>query len=114
MLTITANMNSEVADIFAFKTCCGMHAFDQNLEILVKNTGNRTMVVPSYMDLRTEQGAHRITTLMPSGDLRIPPGEIKAFYCTMDDVLWNAASELVLYDLEANAYAVEVSHDRPD
>ena len=38
-------------------------------------------------------------------------GEVKGFYCMMDEVLWNASRELVLYDREGNAYAVEIRHE---
>ncbi|MBW1781699.1 MAG: hypothetical protein JRL30_13270 [Deltaproteobacteria bacterium] len=110
MLEISANMNSEVEEIFAFKTCCGARAFDQNLEILVKNRGRRPIVIPSYFDLRGKHGSCRITTLMPNGDQKIQPGEIKAFYCMMDEVLWREARELVFYDREANVYPVGLEH----
>jgi hypothetical protein len=32
-LFIRPIMNSSVEEIFAFKTCCGLRVFDQNLEI---------------------------------------------------------------------------------
>ncbi len=111
MLEINANMNSAVEDIFAFKTCCGARAFDQNLEILIKNRGSRPVVVPSYFDLHGIRGSSRITTLMPNGDQQILPGEIKAFYCMMDEVLWKEARELVFYDREANVYPIGVQHE---
>jgi len=110
MLEISAAMDSGVEEIFAFKTCCGARAFDQNLEILIKNRGIDPVVVPSYCDLRGMRGTLRITTLMPNGDQKILSGEVKAFYCMMDEVLWNASRELVLYDREGNAYAVEIRH----
>jgi hypothetical protein len=106
MLEISATMNSAVEEIFAFKTCCGARAFDQNLEILIKNKGGRPVVVPSYCDLHGSRGTLRITTLMPNGDQKIQPGEVRAFYCMMDEVLWKEARELVFYDRDANAYAV--------
>ena len=56
MLEISAAMNSGVEEIFAFKTCCGARAFDQNLEILIKNRGIDPVVVPSYCDLRGIRG----------------------------------------------------------
>jgi len=108
MLEIKPLMNSEVEDIFAFKTCCGARAFDQNLEIHLKNTGPGPVIVPSYFDLRGTWGNRRFTNLMPNGDQEISPGEIKAFYCMMDEMLWDKATELIFYDTEANAYAVAV------
>ena len=114
MLKINPIMNSAVEDIFAFKSCCGARAFDQNLEIHVKNVGKRPVVVPSYFDLQGTWGSRRINTLMPNGDQRILPDEIKAFYCTMDDALWREAREMVFYDSEANAYLVELQHQDLD
>ena len=109
MLEIRLIMNSAVEDIFAFKTCCGLKMFDQNLEIHLVNRGENLVVVPGFFDLETPQGVRRINGLMPPGELRISPGEIKAFYCSMDENLWSKAEKLVFYDLEGNPYTVAVS-----
>jgi len=108
MLEISPIMNSAVEDIFGFKTCCGMRAFDQNLEIHVRNVGESPIVVPSHFDLQGPWGSRRINTLMPNGDQRILPGEIKAFYCEMDDALWMKARRMVFFDSETNSYLVEL------
>jgi len=108
MLEISPIMNSAVEDIFGFKTCCGMRAFDQNLEIHVKNVGETPVVVPSHFDLQGPWGSRRINTLMPNGDQQVPPGEIKAFYCTMDDAIWGEAWEMVFYDSDKNPYPVDL------
>jgi len=47
-------------------------------------------------------------TLMPPGELQIQPGETRAFYCEMEERLWEAAEEVVFYDLEGNRYGVRV------
>jgi len=109
MLEISAVMNSGVEEIFAFKTCCGARLFDQNLEILVRNNGTEPVLVPSYCDLRGLRGTLRITTLIPNGDQHILPGEIRAFYCMMDEVTWNDARELVIYDKAGHAYPLNVA-----
>ncbi len=108
MLEIQTVMNSPVADIFAFKTCCGARVFDQNLEVLIRNKGPDPVIVPSHCDLRGSRWTLRISTLVPQGDQTILPGEIKAFYCMMDEQTWGEARELVLYDREGNAYAAPV------
>ncbi len=108
MLEIRPIMNSSIEDVFAFKTCCSIRVWDQNLEIQLKNVGDRAVVVPSYMDLEGEHGSTRINTLMPAGEHRIEPGEIKAFYCYMDETLWNRSRRLILYDSEGNKYAAEI------
>jgi len=113
MIDIRATMNSPVEEILAFKTCCGVRAFDQNLEILLKNRGSRPVVVPSYFDLHGARGTCRINTLMPNGYLQVLPREVKAFYCMMDEVLWNAAREMVFYDTEGNTYPVAVQKQIP-
>ena len=108
MLEIHAIMNSSVEDVFAFKTCCSLRVLDQNLEIQVRNVGHRAVVVPSYLDLEGEHGSTRIYTLMPAGEHRIEPGEIKAFYCYMDETFWNRSRRLVFHDIEGNKYSVEI------
>ena len=109
MLKITPIMNSAVEDILAFKTCCGLKMFDQNLEIHLTNQGPRPVRVPSYFDLETAGETKRIETLTPSGEQTIPPGDIMAFYCTMDEGLWNKAQKLTFYDTEGNPYPVSIS-----
>ena len=67
------------------------------------------MVVPSYFDLETSGGSPAVsTTSCRSGDLRIEPGEIKAFYCSMDENLWNKTGNVVFYDREGNRYPVAI------
>jgi len=109
MLEIRLIMNSAVEDILSFKTCCGLKMFDQNLEIHLINRGRDPVVVPSCFDLETSEGVRRFDHLMPSGDLRIEPGEIKAFYCSMDETLWNQTGKVVFYDQEGNRYPVTVN-----
>ena len=58
MLEIRIIMNSSVEDILAFKTCCSLKMFDQNLEIHVANQGTGPVTVPSYFDLEGESGFH--------------------------------------------------------
>jgi hypothetical protein len=112
MLEIRAIMNSPVEDILGFKTCCGLRAFDQNLEIHVKNRGDRPVIVPSHFDLKGQAGEHRVANLMPHGDQRIEPEEIKAFYCSMDETQWKAARQMVFYDTEGNSYQVDIDHQK--
>ncbi len=109
MLKFRLIMNSAAEDILSFKTCCGLKMFDQNLEIHVTNLGREPVSVPSFFDLETAEGTQRFAQLMPSGDLRIEPGEIKAFYCCMDENLWNKAGKVVFYDREGNRYPVIIN-----
>jgi hypothetical protein len=113
MLTIKYIMNSAVEDILAFKTCCGLKMFDQNLEIHLTNQGPAPVRVPSYFDLETVGEAKRFENLMPPGEHLLRPGEIMAFYCTMDESLWDKARRLIFYDQEGNSYPVLISDRNP-
>ncbi|HMK33668.1 MAG TPA: hypothetical protein VK463_01280 [Desulfomonilaceae bacterium] len=99
-------MNSSVEEILAFKTCCGLRMFDQNLEIHILNQGDVPVVVPSSFALEGHFGVRHIDTLVPSGKVEIPPGTITAFYCSMDEALWNEATRMVFRDEKGNAYPV--------
>src|SRR5512136_979881 len=59
-LFIRPIMNSSVEEIFAFKTCCGMRVFDQNLEIQITNQNDYPVYVQSYFDLLGRCGSHRM------------------------------------------------------
>jgi len=109
MLEIRPIMNTPTEEIFEFRSCCNIRAFDQNLEIHITNRCDHTVGVPSYFDLMTEQESQRIETLMPHGEQRVGPGETIAFYCTMDEKQWNAAHQMVFYDSEGNHYSVDIA-----
>ena len=102
LLKIHCIMNSAVEDILAFKTCCGLKMFDQNLEIHLTNQGDDPLTVPSYCDLETEEGTKRIATLTPAGEHLLQPGELMAFYCCLDETLWDKAKRMTFYDKEGN------------
>lgn len=111
MLKIHPIMNSAVEEIFGFKTCCGLRAFDQNLEIHVKNLGLYPVIVPSHFELEGDYGNRRTDTLMPPGDQRIDPGQTVAFYCFMDQTIWDASRHMVFYDGEGNEYRIPLIHE---
>jgi len=112
MLDIRVIMNSAVEDVLAFKTCCSLKMFDQNLEIQVTNRGKRPVTVPSYFDLKSDDGVSRVETLIPHGEHTLPAGEIMAFYCYMDEMSWRKAHTIVMYDDQGTRYPVDISHDR--
>jgi hypothetical protein len=111
MLVIRLIMNSPTEEILGFKTCCGLKMFDQNLEILVTNRGDQAVTVPSYFDLESEAGTERFTAVMPHGEHRIDPGDIRAFYCSMDESRWNKAQRVVFYDNGGNSYSVAIEKE---
>lgn len=108
MLKIEINMNSSTAEVLAFKTCCGLGVFDQNLEILVTNRGAQAVVIPCAFDLVLERETRRFDNLFPSGELRIEPGEVKAFYCQMDENLFKNARALIIRDSSGNEFRTEI------
>ena len=109
MLQISLIMNSSVEEILAFKTCCGLKIFDQNLEIHVRNVGDRPVVVPSRFHIEGDYGSKRIDAVTPPGEHEIKPGDLKAFYCTMDEQLWNRSRRIVFFDNSGTRYPVEIS-----
>ena len=112
MLEIRVNMNSSVEDVLAFKTCCNLKMADQNLEILVENKGVSPVAVPSHFDLEGEDDPVRIQTLIPSGEQTVAPGEVIAFYCQMDEILWQKSQRLVMFDSEGNRYPAEIPNEK--
>jgi len=107
-LFIRPIMNSSVEEIFAFKTCCGMKVFDQNLEIQITNQYDYPVYVQSYFDLLDPSGAHRVETLMPHGTQRISSGETVAFYCMMDETRWSRAEKIIFHDTEGRAHSLRL------
>jgi len=113
VLSIKAILDSPSGDILAFKTCCGLKAMDQNLELLVSNQGSQPVTVPSHFDLVLPEGKRRIANLMPFGPRRIAPGQTAAFYCTMDPQLWQRATACLFYDTRGNSYHLPLHGGSP-
>jgi hypothetical protein len=109
MLEIRPFMNSAVEEVLGFKTCCGLKMCDQNLEIHLRNHGDGNVVVPSHFDLIGVHGVKRVATLTPPGHQRIRPGEIIAFYCSMDEATWRESWRMIFYDLDGNEYPVDLA-----
>jgi hypothetical protein len=109
MITILPIMNSAVEEIFAFKTCCGLKLFDQNLELRITNHGSTPVRIRGYFDLAIHSETRRIGTLFPAGELPVGPGESRAFYCSMDEVIWSMAESIVFYDTDGKSYRCSVT-----
>ncbi|MEW6444199.1 MAG: hypothetical protein AB1640_24915 [bacterium] len=95
MLEIRVIMNSPVEEILAFKCC---HMLDLNLELHLKNTGPVPVSVPSSCELVNDQERLRIDYLYPQGGYSIQPGEIVAFYCSLDDAIFDRFRAIVFRD----------------
>jgi len=102
-------MNSTVEDVLAFKTCCNLKMDDQNLEILVTNNGPSPVEVQSYFDLEGDQETRRINNLMPQPHQVIAPGQVKAFYCQLDESSFKTARRIVMFDKNGQRYPVEIN-----
>jgi len=107
-LQIKAIMNSAVEDVLAFRTCCSLKVFDQNLEVHITNQGERYVKVPSYFDLVGKFGTQRVDTLIPHGEHSLAPGQTIAFYCTMDENHWEKSRQMVFYDNQGNEYSTDI------
>lgn len=107
-LVIHAIMNSVMEDVLKFKTACCFRLTDQNVEIRVENRGQVPVAVPSYFDLEGKEGIKRIDTLFPSGWQTIAPNDTIAFYCNVDETIWNNYERLVFYDREGNRYVCRI------
>lgn len=111
MLDVKFIMNSAVEEIFSFKTCCGlMRVFDQNLEIHLRNMGDKPLLVPNYFDLVGTHGSSRVETLTPPGAHYLAPGDILALYCSMDPQVWDKSRQAVFYDMEGVEYPIVIAH----
>ena len=108
MIEIKAIMNSPSEDVLSFRTCCSIRVWDQNLEIHVRNRGTEPVQIPSYFDLEGAEGTQRIQNLLPAGIHTIDPGGLKAFYCFMDETIWNKARRIVFYDAHGVPYAADL------
>ena len=112
MLEIRLLMNTSAEEVLAFKTCCSLNMRDQNLEIHVTNRGERPATVQSRFELEGPQGTRRIDNLMPQGDRTVAPGETVAFYCYMDESVWNEATTAVFFDGRGDSLRVPVEPAR--
>jgi hypothetical protein len=110
-IEFTFLMNSSCEDVFAFKTCCGMKVFDLNLEIHVKNQGTKSVSISSRFELYGDAVVTKIENLMPAGPLKVDTGEIKAFYCSMDEALFKSADHALFFDTVGRRYQVPLKAD---
>lgn len=110
MIEISVQMNSAVEDVLNFKTCCGLQAHDQNLEIRVENSGSEAVEMPARFNLEVDGQQLPFFHLMPAEGLVVGPGEVKAFYCQMDEALWARAERIVLFDRGGGVYPVALEN----
>ncbi len=111
MLDITFIMNSDMPEILSFRTCCGLlKSLDQNLEIHVRNRGDRPITVESAFDLDVDGAMKRISAVTPPGRHTIEPGELKAFYTYVDELVWRKCRGAVFYGADRTGIPVSIAH----
>ncbi len=106
MIDVTIIKDTGMEDVLAFK-CCNLP--DQNLEIHIRNTGERPVGIQGYVELENDNETMRCNHLYPPWERSLSPGEIAAFYCHMDEKLWNRYKMLIVYDTNGNAYRFPIT-----
>ena len=101
MLDVKVIMNSCMEEVLGFK-CCGLP--DQNLEMHIRNTGEYPVTISGAFRLENETETLICSHLFPPWEQTILPGAATAFYCSMDESVWNRYQTLIMSDKEGNAY----------
>jgi len=105
MLKISCIINSNVEDVIAFK-CCNI--FDQNLEIHIRNIGNKAVTINNFAILSNDNDSLRINSLYPPKKICIEPGDIAAYYSTMDPEKWKIYTKITMFDIFNNKYSLQI------
>ncbi len=98
-------MNSAMEEVLGFK-CCNLP--DQNLEMHVRNIGDHPVTVSGSFILENEKESLDCNHLFPPWEQTIPPGRATAFYCSMDEAVWNRYQMLTISDKEGNPYRFSI------
>jgi len=106
MIDVRIIQDSSMEDVLAFK-CCNL--LDQNIEIHIRNIGDRPVTIPGYIELENENEKMRCNHLYPPWNRSLSPGEVAAFYCQMDNEIWRRFQTLVILDLNGNAYRFPIN-----
>ncbi len=101
MLDVKIIMNSAMEEVLGFK-CCGLP--NQNLEMHIRNIGDHPVTVSGSFDLENEKETLSCNHLFPPWEQTIPPKEAVAFYCSMDESVWDRYQTLTISDTEGHVY----------
>jgi len=105
MLDVKVIMNSCMEEVLGFK-CCGLP--DQNLEMHIRNAGDNPVTVCGTFNLENETETLTCGHLFPPWEQTLQPGAATAFYCSMDESVWNRYQILTISDKEGNAYRFSI------
>ena len=101
MIDVTIIQNSSMEDVLAFK-CCNLP--DQNLEIHIRNIGDKVVRIPGYIELESDAEKIRCSHVYPPWERSLSPGETAAFYCHMDKDMWNQFQSLIIQVSDGDVY----------
>jgi hypothetical protein len=105
-LDVTINMNSSVASILAFKCC---NVADQNLEVIVTNRGEQVTGISNRIELEESTGSRKTMFLYPPQVRKIAPGDLAAYYGSMDEIEWRRYQTMMLFDEHGQSYPVSIA-----
>jgi hypothetical protein len=105
MVNIKVLMNSNIEEVLAFK-CCSLP--DQNLEIHVSNSSNKAVNIKNYFLLKNDFETIKVENIYPPRCQTVEPNDIAAFYCSMDDKMFQRYHTLTLFDTDGNSYSAKI------
>ena len=83
--------------------CAALH--NQNLEIHVYNKGKKPVSMAGYFILENSCETNKKVNLFPPWKQIIPPQRAKAFYCSIDEKVWEKYDKIILFDIEGKSYS---------
>ncbi|MFO7963451.1 MAG: hypothetical protein R6U50_05975 [Desulfobacterales bacterium] len=101
MIKLNIIMNTNMEEVLAFK-CCSLP--DQNLEVQIKNTAPHPITIQNFFVLRNDDRMLKVEHVYPPRNQKIDPNDMGAFYCSMDENVWQNYNVLEVMDTEGNTY----------
>jgi hypothetical protein len=101
MLEIRVFVNSAVGEVLAFK-CCALP--DQNLEIHLRNTGDRPVVLSGFFVVENASESREVANVYPPGAITVPPQDVTAVYSYMDSSEWERYETITFFEPSGKAY----------
>lgn len=84
----------------------------QNIEIRVRNRGDRPLVLTGFFLLENRQESLRCSNLVPPREHAVAPGQTVALSCSLSHGLWEKYEKLTLFDTGGCAYPVSLPNIR--
>jgi hypothetical protein len=102
MIEINIIMNSSMEEILSAR-CTALHG--QNLEIHVYNKGKKPISMAGYFILENSRETYKCENLFPPWKQIIQPQRATAFYCNIDENVWEKYDKIILFDNEGTPYS---------